>query len=248
MLSLDTFLSQPFSTVQHNNSETGHTSWFLGGQLNVSENCVDRHAIARPNQAALIWEMDDGHSITVTFQQLLENVCRVANVLTSQGVKKGDRVCIYMPMTPHAVYAMLACARIGAPHSVVFAGFSVSALASRINNAKCSVVITADQGLRGGKIVPLKATVDQALKECPSVKTVLVHRRTGTRIFHILVYYASTLPCIYGMLIRVVDIHILLVRNRRCRSSDGSWSGYLSGRCNARFLKSQQFFLRANRT
>ena len=154
--------------------------WFAGGQLNVSLNCIDRHLADRADQTAIIWEGDDpGESQHISYQLLHDKVCQLANALRSMGVRKGDRVCLYMPMIPEAAYAMLACARIGAIHSVVFGGFSPEALRGRINDSTCKVVITADQGLRGKKPIPLKANVDEACLETPSVETVLVCKVTG---------------------------------------------------------------------
>jgi acetyl-CoA synthetase len=154
--------------------------WYGDGQLNVSENCIDRHLAIRPDQAAIIWEGDDPRaSETITYRQLHERVCRMANVLKAHGVGRGDRVTIYLPMIPEAAYAMLACARIGAIHSVVFAGFSPDALAGRINDCGSKLVITADEGLRAGKRVPLKENVDAALPHAPSVTSVLMVQRTG---------------------------------------------------------------------
>eukprot|EP00041_Stephanoeca_diplocostata_P021336 m.495735 g.495735 ORF g.495735 m.495735 type:complete len:702 (+) comp21802_c2_seq10:132-2237(+) len=159
----------------------GHIEWFSGGKLNAAENCVDRHLEAHGDQVALVYEADEPNTgYNVTYKELHENVCRLANVLKSRGVGKGDVVCIYMPMTPHIVYTMLACARIGAIHSVVFAGFSADALAARIQDSHCRTVVTADEGMRGGKSIPLKHTVDEAVAKCPDVSTVLVQRRTGT--------------------------------------------------------------------
>jgi acetyl-CoA synthetase len=154
--------------------------WYGDGLLNVSENCIDRHLAIRPDQAAIIWEGDDPRaSETITYRQLHERVCRMANVLKAHGVGRGDRVTIYLPMIPEAAYAMLACARIGAIHSVVFAGFSPDALAGRINDCGSRLVITADEGLRAGKRVPLKENVDAALPHAPSVTSVLMVQRTG---------------------------------------------------------------------
>ena len=158
----------------------GHIRWFEGGQLNACYNCVDRHLDTRGDQVALIWEGDDpANDDHITYKELHEHVCRMANVLKSRNVRKGDRVCIYMPMIPEAVYAMLACARIGAVHSVVFGGFSPESIKDRILDSDCQTVITADEGLRGGKTIPLKGNVDQALLSCPNVHTVLTVRHTA---------------------------------------------------------------------
>ena len=171
---------KPWHTVQHSDITTGAAQWFAGGQLNVSYNCIDRHLAQRADQPAFIWEGDDpAKSAKISYRQLHQNVSRLANVLKSRGVKKGDRVCIYMPMIPEAAYAMLACTRIGAVHSVVFGGFSPDALRDRILDADCRTVITADEGVRGGKPVALKKNVDNALASCPNVSTVLVVERTG---------------------------------------------------------------------
>ncbi|WP_324742199.1 acetate--CoA ligase [Pseudomonas veronii] len=173
----------PWHTVNTSDIQTGATQWFAGGQLNVSYNCIDRHLAQRAEQPAFIWEGDDPRaSSTITYRQLHQNVSRLANVLKSRGVKKGDRVCIYMPMIPQAAYAMLACTRIGAVHSVVFGGFSPDALRDRILDADCRTVITADEGVRGGKPVALKQNVDKALASCPNVSTVLVVARTGAAV------------------------------------------------------------------
>jgi len=173
----------PWHTVNTSDIQTGATQWFAGGQLNVSYNCIDRHLAQRAEQPAFIWEGDDPTaSSTITYRQLHQNVSRLANVLKSRGVKKGDRVCIYMPMIPQAAYAMLACTRIGAVHSVVFGGFSPDALRDRILDADCRTVITADEGVRGGKPVALKQNVDKALASCPNVSTVLVVARTGAAV------------------------------------------------------------------
>ncbi|MDP9054315.1 MAG: acetate--CoA ligase [Acidobacteriota bacterium] len=155
--------------------------WFVGGKLNVSHNCLDRHcATWRKNKAAIIWEGEPGEIRTLTYQQLLSSVSRCANVLKSFGVKPGDRVAIYMGMSPELAIAMLACARIGATHTVIFGGFSSQALVDRINDAECSFVITQDGTYRRGAEIKLKPTVDEALQRCPTVKNVLVYRRTGT--------------------------------------------------------------------
>ena len=162
------------------NGDFPNTKWFSGGQTNVSFNCIDRHLKNNANKVALIWEGDDpSDSISLTYQQLHDEVCKFSNVLKNLGVRKGSRVCIYMPMIVEAAFAMLACTRIGAVHSVVFGGFSPESLKDRILDADCKIVITADEGLRGGKKVPLKLNVDEALKECPNVKSTLVIKRTG---------------------------------------------------------------------
>jgi acetyl-CoA synthetase len=160
-----------------------HIRWYEDGSLNVAANCIDRHLAKRADQTAIIWEGDDPKdSKHITYRQLHDEVCKFSNVLKANGVKKGDRVTIYLPMIPEAAYAMLACARIGAVHSVVFGGFSPDSLAGRILDCKSDVVITADEGLRGGKAVPLKVNTDQALKQCPNVKRVVVVKRTGGNV------------------------------------------------------------------
>ena len=158
--------------------------WFVGGQLNITENCIDRHLADKANQTAIIWEPNDPtkKSLHITYQQLHDEVCKVANMLKTQGVKKGDRVCIYMPMIPEAAYAMLACARIGAVHSVVFAGFSSGSLVDRINDAGCKVVLTTDGSLRGDKKIDLKSIVDEALLKCPGVVRTIVFRYTESKV------------------------------------------------------------------
>jgi acetyl-CoA synthetase len=158
--------------------------WFAGGQLNITENCIDRHLADKANQTAIIWEPNDPaqKSLHITYQQLHDEVCKVANMLKNQGVKKGDRVCIYMPMIPEAAYAMLACARIGAVHSVVFAGFSAGSLVDRINDAGCKVVLTTDGSLRGDKKIDLKSIVDEALLKCPDVVRTIVFRYTESKV------------------------------------------------------------------
>ena len=167
-----------FNKVQ--NDRFANTKWFIGGKTNVSFNCIDRHLDENSNKTALIWEGDDpNESKQFTYKELHLQVCKFANVLKELGVKKGSRVCIYMPMIPEAAFAMLACTRIGAIHSVVFGGFSPESLKDRILDADCEIVITADEGVRGGKKVPLKSNVDQALVNCPNVKTALVIKRTG---------------------------------------------------------------------
>ncbi|GAB7528860.1 acetate--CoA ligase [Pseudomonas sp. 3A(2025)] len=173
----------PWTHICQSDLRTGEAQWFKGGKLNVSYNCIDRHLAKRGDQVAIIWEGDNpAESAEITYKKLHHNVARLANVLKQRGVKKGDRVCIYMPMVPEAAYAMLACARIGAVHSVVFGGFSPEALRDRILDADCHTVITADEGVRGGKYIPLKSNVDKALKSCPNVSTVLVVERTQGEI------------------------------------------------------------------
>ncbi len=154
--------------------------WFLGGKLNITENCIDRHLPHRANQHAIIWESNDPHepSRHITYQELYDNVCRVGNMLKNQGVKKGDRVCIYMPMIPEVAYAILGCARIGAVHSVVFAGFSAGSLIDRINDSGCKIVLTTDGSYRGDKKIDLKIIVDEALLKCPTVEKTIVYQRT----------------------------------------------------------------------
>jgi acetyl-CoA synthetase len=172
---------KPYTKVK-NTSFTGDVSikWYEDGTLNASANCIDRHLKTKADDIAIIWEGDDpGISRHITYRELHEQVSRLANVLTAKGVKKGDRVTIYLPMIPEAAYAMLACARIGAVHSVVFGGFSPSSLVGRIQDASSAVLITADEGVRGGRRVPLKANADAALASCPEVETVIVVKRTG---------------------------------------------------------------------
>ncbi|MEN8711834.1 MAG: acetate--CoA ligase [Arenicellales bacterium] len=171
---------KPWSKVQEFDFTKGDIRWFEGGKLNVSYNCLDRHLETRGDQVALLWEADNPEvDKKVTYRELYEDVCKFSNVLKSRGVKKGDRVCIYMPMITEAAVAMLACTRIGAVHSIVFGGFSPDSLRDRILDSDCQTVITADEGVRGGKSVPLKVNADKALTECPNVKTCVVVRRTG---------------------------------------------------------------------
>lgn len=168
-----------WDSVSEYNFERGEISWFKGGKLNVTTNCIDRHLATRGEQTAIIWEGDEpDQQKMISYQQLHDAVCKLANGLKQRGVKKGDRVCIYMPMIPEAAYAMLACARIGAVHSVVFGGFSPDALRDRILNADCQTIITANEGIRGGKTIPLKNNVDSAVKDCPNVHSVLVVQHT----------------------------------------------------------------------
>ena len=175
---------QPWEEVLRYDWSIPKTEWFLGGKLNITENCLDRHVMTHPDKDALIWEPNDPNDATVryTYKELLSAVCRFANGLKNQGIKKGDRVCIYMPMVPELTIAVLACARIGAIHSVVFAGFSSTALAARINDADCALLITSDGAFRGNKTVPLKDIADQALAQCKSVKKCIVFQRTFQEI------------------------------------------------------------------
>ncbi len=172
---------QPWDkTLDWSFKDNVHIKWFEGGKLNASYNCLDRHLEKRANQTAIIWEADDpNESRSITYGELHKEVCKFANVLKQRGVKKGDRVSIYMPMVPEAAVAMLACTRIGAIHSVVFGGFSPDALKDRILDSDCHVVITADQSIRGGKKVPLKANADKALESCPNVHSCIVVKRGG---------------------------------------------------------------------
>ena len=173
----------PWHTVRDVDFAKGEATWFGGGKLNVAVNCIDRHMAKRADQTAIIWEGDEPtDDKKISYRELHDRVSRLGNVLRDRGVKKGDRVCIYMPMIPEAAYAMLACARIGAVHSVVFGGFSPEALKDRILDSDCQVVITADEGVRGGKSVPLKVNADKALESCPNVHTCLVVERTGGNI------------------------------------------------------------------
>ncbi|MBC6428675.1 MAG: acetate--CoA ligase [Cellvibrionales bacterium] len=172
-----------FTAVCEQDFTAGRARWFADGQLNVAVNCIDRHLPEKAEQVAILWEGDDpDQQQAITYRQLHDQVSRLGNVLRAQGVKKGDRVCIYMPMVVEAAYALLACARIGAVHSVVFGGFSPTALADRILDSDCQILITADEAIRGGKRVPLKANADAALASCPNVRTCLVHRRTGNPV------------------------------------------------------------------
>ncbi|MCY4355997.1 MAG: acetate--CoA ligase [Gammaproteobacteria bacterium] len=172
--------NEPWHTVFTSNFLSGRAEWFAGGKLNVTFNCIDRHLEHRGDQTAIIWESDEpGQHASISYKELHEHVCRFANALRQRGVKKGDRVCIYMPMIPEAAYAMLACARIGAIHSVVFGGFSPESIKDRILDSDCQTVITADEGIRGGRLIPLKANVDQALESCPNVHSVFVVERTA---------------------------------------------------------------------
>lgn len=175
---------KPWTKTLEWNFDGPNIKWFIDGKFNITENCIDRHLPTKANKTAFIWEANsvDSPNRTITYQNLHDEVCKVANTLKSLGVKKGDRVCIYMPMIPESVFAMLACARIGAIHSVVFAGFSASALAGRIQDSDCKVVLTTDGAYRGIKDIPIKAVVDEALELCASVKKVLVYKHTNTAI------------------------------------------------------------------
>ena len=166
-----------WSEICSENFLTGDAKWFLDGKLNVSANCIDRHLTDNREKIAIIWEGDSPEdSKHISYEELYSEVCKLGNLLRARGVKKGDRVCIYMPMVPEAAYAMLACTRIGAIHSVVFGGFSPEALKDRILDSNCKVVISANEGIRGGKSIPLKRNVDLALTDCPSVHTLsLIH-------------------------------------------------------------------------
>jgi acetyl-CoA synthetase len=174
---------KPFDNVLSANMEKAEFEWFSNGKLNACFNCVDKHLEDNGNDIAFIWESDDGNtSKKITYKELYEEVCRLSNLLKSRGIKKGDRVCIYMPMILEAIYSMLACARIGAVHSVVFGGFSVESLKDRILDSDCQTIITANEGLRGGKKVPLKNNVDSAVEQCPNIHTVIVVKNTDTAI------------------------------------------------------------------
>jgi acetyl-CoA synthetase len=174
---------ETWDQVSSSDFTTATATWFRGAKLNASYNCIDRHLEKRGDQTAIIWEGDEpDQDLKINYRDLHEAVCRLSNALKARGIRKGDRVCIYMPMIPEAAYAMLACARIGAVHSVVFGGFSPESIKDRILDSDCQTVITADEGVRGGRIIPLKANVDTALDECPNVHSVFVVRRTGAEI------------------------------------------------------------------
>jgi acetyl-CoA synthetase len=176
---------KPYTKIKNTSFDPHNVSikWFEDGTLNASVSCIDRHLEKRGNQTAIIWEGDDpADHKEITYKELHAEVCRFANVLKSRGVKRGDRVTIYMPMIPEAAYAMLACARIGAIHSVVFGGFSPDSLAGRIIDCDSNCIVTADEGVRGGRKIPLKANTDEALKKCPGVKSVIVVKRTGGKV------------------------------------------------------------------
>jgi acetyl-CoA synthetase len=172
-----------FHTVQTGTLQNGDNAWFLEGQLNASYNCVDRHAIKNPDKPAIIYEADESKDGRIlSYSELLKEVCRTAHVLKQMGVKRGDTVAIYLPMIPEALIALLACTRIGAVHSVVFAGFSSDSLRDRVIDAQSRVVITTDEGRRGGKVIATKKIVDEALKQCPGVTHCLVYKRTGAEV------------------------------------------------------------------
>lgn len=174
---------KPWDQVSEVDYHQANISWFKGAQLNVSYNCIDRHLPTKANDTAIIFEGDEPDSQDhISYQALHDNVCRMANLLKDRGVKKGDRVCIYMPMIPEVGYAMLACARIGAVHSVVFGGFSTESIKARVLDADCQVVITADESVRGGKQIPLKANVDAAIESCSNVHSVIMVERTGADV------------------------------------------------------------------
>jgi acetyl-CoA synthetase len=174
---------QPWHKVMDCDYPRGHIRWFEGGKLNVSVNCVDRHLATRGEQVAIIWEGDHPeHDKKITYRQLHEQVCKFANVLKAQGVKKGDRICIYLPMISEAAAVMLACTRIGAIHSIVFGGFSAEALKDRILDADCRFLVCADEGYRGGKIVPIKTNVDEAASHCPGLEKIIVIKNTGNPV------------------------------------------------------------------
>lgn len=174
---------KPWRAVCSSNFKKAEATWFTGAKLNVAYNCIDKHLERRADQTAIIWEGDDPlEDKNITYRELHSHVCKFSNALKTRGVKKGDRVCIYMPMIPEAAYAMLACARIGAIHSVVFGGFSPESIKDRILDSDCQTVITADEGLRGGRKIPLKANVDAALEHCPNVHSVFVIRRTNASV------------------------------------------------------------------
>ena len=163
------------------NFEEPNIKWFVNGKLNITENCLDRHLQTKSNQTAIIWEPNNpsDKSIHLSYKELHLKVCEFANVLKANGAKKGDRICLYMPMVPELAIAVLACARIGAIHSVVFAGFSAKALTDRINDATCNIIICSDEAYRGEKTIPIKTVVDEALKNCPSIQRNIVLKRTG---------------------------------------------------------------------
>lgn len=175
---------KPWNKTLEWNFEEPNIKWFINGKVNITENCLDRHLKKNANKIAIIWESNNPNedSIKLTYKELHEKVCQLANVLKNNGAKKGDRICIYMPMVPELAIATLACARIGAIHSVVFAGFSAKALADRINDATCNIVLTSDESFRGDKIIPIKKIVDEAKQQCSSVNKTIVLKRTGNPV------------------------------------------------------------------
>lgn len=175
---------KPWDKTLEWNFDEPNIKWFINGKLNITENCLNRHLETNANKTAIIWESNNPteKSIKLNYQELHEKVCQFANVLKNNGAKKGDRICIYMPMVPELAIATLACARIGAIHSVVFAGFSAKALADRINDATCNIVLTSDESYRGDKIIPIKTIVDEALENCPSITKAIVLKRTGNAV------------------------------------------------------------------
>ena len=166
------------------NMATAEVKWFTEAKVNITKNCIDRHLAKRGEKNAIIFEPNNPEEAAqhITYNELHQRVCKMANVLREQGISKGDRVCIYLPMIPELAVSILACARIGAIHSVIFAGFSSSAVASRINDSECKMVITSDGGYRGNKTIDLKGIIDEALETCPTVQSVLVAKRTETTI------------------------------------------------------------------
>ncbi len=175
---------KPWHKVLEWNFKEPNVKWFIGGKLNITENCLDRHLATKAQQTAIVWEANDPSeaSISLSYQDLYEQVCKFANVLKANGIAKGDRVCVYMPMVPELAIAVLACARVGAVHSVVFGGFSAQSIADRINDSECKVVLTTDGAVRGNKTIPMKETVDDALEHCPSVQKTIVLTRTRTPV------------------------------------------------------------------
>jgi acetyl-CoA synthetase len=173
---------KPWTNVLSGNLEKADVKWFEGAELNITENCIDRHLETKGNQTAIIFEANDPNekALHISYTELAKNVNKAANMLKRMGAQKGDRICLYMPMVPELAYAVLACARIGAVHSVVFAGFSAKSLSDRINDAQCNILLTADAGFRGAKVTPLKSIADEALLTCPSIEKVIVLNRTNT--------------------------------------------------------------------
>ncbi len=175
---------KPWNSVLVGNLEEAKVKWFEGAELNITENCIDRHLTTKGEQTAIIFEANNPQeeALHISYNELAKNVNKTANMLKSMGAKKGDRICLYMPMVPELAYAVLACARIGAVHSVVFAGFSAKSLSDRINDAACTILITADAGYRGNKITPLKSIADEALEACSTIEKVIVLNRTETSV------------------------------------------------------------------